>query len=134
MSMRVTAAILVAALLCLWGVSQTYALETDYQRQNADPYQISAAFQRLEPLRAAVPEDAVLGYVTDTETGSAVESAMFLAAQYVLAPRLLEKNVTHEWVLGNFTRPADFAAFGKTKSLRLERDFGGGVVLFRRER
>ncbi|HTP31785.1 MAG TPA: hypothetical protein VMJ75_06405 [Candidatus Acidoferrales bacterium] len=132
--LRVTAGLLIAALLCLWGAFQSYAFESEYQRQNPDPFQISAAFRRLDPVRGAVPDRAVMGYLTDLEPGSGMETAMFLTAQYVLAPRLLERNLEHAWVLGNFTRPADFAALGKSKSLRLERDFGAGVVLFRREK
>ena len=133
MSSRATAGLLIAVALCLWGAFQSYGFESEYQRQNSDPFQVSAAFQRLDPIRAAVPENAVMGYLADTEPGNGVETAMFLAAQYVLAPRLIEKNQAHEWVLGNFTRPGDFAAMGSTKSLRLVRDFGGGVVLFSRE-
>jgi hypothetical protein len=58
---------------------------------------------------------------------------MTLGAQYVLAPRLIEKGATDDRVIGNFTRPADFAALGQSYRLRLERDFGNGVVLFRKE-
>jgi hypothetical protein len=36
-------------------------------------------------------------------------------------------------VLGNFTRPADFAAAGRSQGLRQQQDFGNGVVLFRRD-
>lgn len=56
---------------------------------------------------------------------------MFLAAQYTLAPRLLDKKINYQQVLGNFTRPADFAAIGRQYGLTLQRDFGPGVVLYR---
>jgi hypothetical protein len=131
--LRVMAGITVAAWLALWGVFEHYESEVAYQAENQDPYQISATFVRLDGLRSAIPENSSLGYLTDAEPRSTVESAMFLAAQYVLAPRLLAKDTLHEWVLGNFTRPADFAALGKSRSLRLQQDFGNGVVLFRRQ-
>jgi hypothetical protein len=130
---RVIAGITVAALLALWGAFEHYASEAEYQGQNQDPYRISAAFGRLDGVRSAVPEISTLGYVTDAEPGSTVESAMFLGAQYVLAPRLLAKGTTPEWVLGNFTRPADYAALGRARSLRVQQDFGNGVVLFRHQ-
>ena len=79
---------------------------------------------------SGIPADAVLGYLTDAAPGSEVSDSMFLAAQYTLAPRLLDKKTNYRQVLGNFTRPADFAAIGRQYGLSLQRDFGNGVVLF----
>jgi len=61
------------------------------------------------------------------------DTSMLLSAQYVLAPRLVARGAAQEWVVGNFTRPGDFAAVGRSRGLRLEQDFGNGVVLFRKE-
>jgi hypothetical protein len=36
------------------------------------------------------------------------------------------------WVLGNFSQPVDYAGFGAKRGLTLARDFGNGVVLYRR--
>jgi len=130
---RIVAGIVAAIVLCVWGAFQSYGSETEYQRQSADPYQIAAQFVRLAPVLAAIPENTVLGYVTDVEPASTTDSALLLSAQYVLAPRLLTRGGKHDWVLGNFTRPADFVAFGKSRGLRLQQDCGNGVVLYRRE-
>jgi hypothetical protein len=127
------ASIVIASLLCLLGSVEHYRVESAYQEQNRDPYLISAQFVRFEPLISSVSQSAELGYLTDAQPGSVTDSAMFLGAQYVLAPRLLAKGAAHEWVLGNFSRPADFAAVGRGKGLHLQQDFGNGVVLFRRE-
>jgi hypothetical protein len=35
------------------------------------------------------------------------------------------------WVLGNFSKPVDFAQIERENRLNLVRDFGLGVVLFR---
>jgi hypothetical protein len=131
---RIVVGIAVAILFCLWGVFQSYAFESEYQHQGPDPYQISAQFVRLAPVLSTVPENAVLGYVTDAEAGSTSDSALLASAEYVLAPRLLTRGTNHDWVLGNFTRPADFAAFGKSLGLRMQQDCSNGVVLYRRER
>jgi len=130
---RIAAGVAGAIALCLWGAFQSYGVESDYQRQSPDPYQIRAQFVRLGPVVSAVPEDAVMGYVTDAESGSVTDSALLASAEYVLAPRLLARGAEHDWVLGNFTRPADFAAFGKSRGLRLQQDCGNGVVLYRKE-
>jgi len=121
-----------AAVLSLWGVIEYYGFERDFH-QHRDPYKIVAQFVRFEGLRAAVPGDAVLGYVSGEEPGSELAQAMFNAAQYNLAPRLLQKDKALDWTVGNFARPVDFAAVGRQYGLRVERDLGNGVILYRKE-
>jgi hypothetical protein len=128
-----TAAVLAAAALSLWGSIQIWDAESAYQRQSADPYRIADQTARFAEFQATVAPNAVLGYLTDVPAGDILATSMFLAAQYALAPRVLQHGDSFEIVLGNFTRPADFASLGRQHSLRLERDFGNGVVLFRRE-
>jgi hypothetical protein len=124
------AGVLVAAVLAMWGVFEYFGFEESYQEQSRDPYQIAGQATRLETFRDAVAADAVLGYLTDAAPGSVVSDSMFLAAQYALAPRLLDKKTNYQHVLGNFTRPADFAAIGRQYGLSVQRDFGEGVVLY----
>lgn len=130
---RIVAGVAAAVVVCLWGAFESYGSESAYQKQSADPYQISAQFVRLGPVLSTVPENAVLGYVTDAEAGSVTDSALLASAEYVLAPRLVTRGTNHDWVLGNFTRPADFASFGKSLGLRLQQDCGNGVVLYRKD-
>jgi hypothetical protein len=132
-SLRVKVGVAAAAALSLWGVIEYFGFETAYQRQYRDPYKIAAQAARLEGARATVPEDAILGYLTDLEQGSAAASALFNGAQYALAPRILRQDTARTEVLGNFTRPEDYAALGRQHGLVVERDFGNGVVLFRKE-
>jgi hypothetical protein len=131
--LRIVAGVAVAALLAVWGSFTSYRTEAAYQQEYRDPYQISAQFQRLGPVLSAIPENAVMGYLTDAEPGSIVDSALLGGAVYVLAPRLVARDAAHDWVMGNFTRPADFGAIGKSKGLRLQQNFGNGVVLFHKE-
>ena len=93
---------------------------------------IAAQPARFSGFKRVVSENAVLGYVSDAEPRNANGVAIFTAAQYALAPRLLEVGTEREWVLGNFAKPVDFQAVGARYSLHLERDFGNGVVLYRR--
>ena len=80
-----------------------------------------------------MPAGAILGYLTDVPAEDNLAATMFFSAQYALAPRLLQKGDSFDAALGDFTRPGDFAALGRQHGLRLERDFGNGVALFRRE-
>jgi hypothetical protein len=122
-----------AVALSIWGAVSYFGYETEFQRQSRDPYRVAAQSARLAGLRAALPEDAVLGYVTDMEPDCVTASSTFNVAQYALAPRLLRQDTAQPRVLGNFAHPADFAAIGRRHGLRVERDFGEGVVLFSRE-
>jgi len=124
------AGVFVATVLALWGVLEYFGFEGSYQEQNRDPFQITAQSARLEGFRKAVAADAVLGYLTDAAPGSEVSDSMFMAAQYTLAPRLLDRKTNYQQVLGNFTRPADFAEIGRQYGLSIQRDFGNGVVLY----
>jgi hypothetical protein len=127
------AAVALAALLSLSGSFEYSGLESAYQQQFRDPYQITAQFSRFDSVQSAIPEKSTLGYLTDTVPGTVVGDAMFNGAQFVLAPRVLQKGAAFDVVLGNFTKPADFIALGRAQGLRLDRDFGNGVMLFRRE-
>jgi hypothetical protein len=130
---HVRVGVAVAIALSMWGVMEYFGFETAYQRQSRDPYQVAAQATRLEGIPALVPEDAILGYLTDLELGSAGAWAMFNAAQYALAPRILRQDTAQACVLGNFAHPADFAALGRQHGLSVERDFHNGVVLFRKD-
>jgi len=127
------AGVLLAAALALWGVLGYVGAESSHQKLHRDPYQIAAQTIRMEPFRDAVAASAILGYLTDAEPGSIVSDSMFLGAQYALAPRILQRETSRQQVLGNFTRPADFAAIGRQYGLSVEHDFGNGVVLYRGE-
>ena len=131
--LRFKISVAVTALLSIWGVVEYFGFESEYQKQSHDPYAIAAQADRFESVRALTPENAILGYLTDAEPGSVTASAIFGGAQYSLAPRLLEAGASHDWVLGNFTHPADFAAVGRSHGLRIERDLSNGVILFRKE-
>jgi hypothetical protein len=128
----VQAGVLAAAILCLWGAFGFYDFEStaQAQSQNHDPYMIEAQGKRLATVKQAVPENAILGYLTDIDPASITAIAMFDAAQYTLAPRLIRMGATEEWILGNFTRPADFGRIGASHGLRVYRNFGNGVILY----
>jgi hypothetical protein len=132
--MRTSAGITLAALICLYGSLQFYSSESAYQRQNQDPYMISAQESRFAAIRSAVPDGAVVGYLTDADPGSTLDGVLLHSAAYALAPRLLDRGLNHEWVVGNFTQPRDFDALARGNGLQLQQDFGNGVILFRRTR
>jgi hypothetical protein len=122
----------VAAVLCVWGTVEFLAVELNYQQKYRDQFEVSKQLVRFEGVRAMLPEDAVMGYLTDLEHGTLKADAMFGEAQYALAPRILRWGTGYGWVLGNFSTSIPFTPTGDQRGLRVERDFGAGVVLLRR--
>jgi hypothetical protein len=101
--------------------------------------EISAYEHRFEELRSVLPTGRVVGYLghpdptgpTPREANAAalLHFRRYLLAQYALAPVVLIESTEPEFVVGNFDPGARIPA---PAGLRVMRDFGAGVVLFRR--
>jgi hypothetical protein len=126
------AAVCVCVAMAGWGLLEYAGSESIYQRQHRDPYYAAKQEDRFTGLLSAVPPEAVLGFITDLQAGSTAALALHNVAQYHLAPRLLVDGAQHDLVLGDFASPGDFAALGAAMGLTIEKDFGSGIVLFRR--
>ena len=128
-------ATLAVALLSAAAAFQSYSIAQGLRRQGVDPYGVERAALRMAPLLSRIPANAEVGYLTDLPPEHAAANPAFLAAQYALAPRQLlplAGGAQTEWVVGNFSQPADYAAAGARHGLALAADFGNGVVLYRR--
>jgi hypothetical protein len=103
------------------------------------PDEISTYERRFQELRAELPARGVVGYLgrtdpagrtpTEREASSLLDFKHYLLAQYALAPVVLIESTEPDFVVGNFVpgrAPSTPAGF------RIERDFGNGLVLFRR--
>lgn len=128
--LRTIAGITISALLSLYGALEFYGEQRERNRLQPDPYKLIDQERRFAPVREMVPPNALVGYVSDLAT----DPTLLLTAQYALAPRLVVKNPTSDWVIGNFARPQDFDAFARAHGLILVKEFPDGVILFRRSR
>jgi hypothetical protein len=123
---------LAAVLLTVWGAIEFLRLERMWNSEFRDPYLVNVQNARLGAVRDIIPADAVVGYITDMEPNSVQWSAAFNAAQYELAPRILEVGTTREWLVANFAGTGDFPAFAQANGFRVERDLGNGVAVMRK--
>src|SRR5207253_2394131 len=76
-------------------------------QQRPDAFTAAAAETRFASFRERVPANATLAYLSDASQEQDAGKAMFSAAQYALAPRLLIlAGAGHrpEFALGNFSR------------------------------
>jgi hypothetical protein len=132
----VLAGIAAVASLTLFGTLNYYQFLSVYSQGYADLYQIGAQQDRLQDAAATLPPGITAGYLSDVPLADTQGAAAFGAARYGLAPRLLvtlEGGRKPEWVVGNFTRPGDAARAGAEQGLSVFKDYGNGIVLFRRQ-
>lgn len=124
-----------AAILCLVGALGAYDTLTTQSREFQDYYRIEAQHRRFAAVRAVLPPETVVGYLSDLPLGNDEWQVNFFGMQYALAPRLLvEESDGHktEWVVGNFLKKPVLPEIEKAHNLKLVREFGLGVYLFRR--
>ena len=117
-----------AAALSLYAALDFYGEQMERNKVARDPYQIANQEKRFEPLKNELPRGEMVGYVSDVTS----ESAIILSAQYALAPLMLVVSPPHGWVIGNFSKPLNYAEFGSARGLTLVKEFPNGVVLYRK--
>ena len=120
-------AVLVLSLLaCL----DYYQAVEEFNRSYQDPYLIEEQAQRFREVKAMLPAESVVGYVSDAPAESVRGAAMFFGAQYALAPRLLDPHKTHaneSWVVANFSQPVELGQIEKENRIRLFKDLAARV-------
>ena len=126
-SSRATLGLAIVAVLSVYGALDFYGAQIERNKAQKDSYQIGAQEQRFEALKRELGANAVAGYVSDLS-----DAGILLSAQHALAPVLLVDDVPHQLVVGNFSKPWDYAEFGRARQLALVKDFGNGVTLFRK--
>lgn len=94
--------------------------------------------KRFAELKKTLPSHGVVGYLSDVVPEkifvNATSMAGFFAAQYALAPVTIANTPDKELVVGNFHRTGNVSKISKNRKLVIEKRFGKGLYLFRRER
>jgi len=137
--MRPVIACVIVAALSAFAVLEHYKRTTTANSLFPDPYRVGSAGERYREVAAQLPEDSVLGYISNRDLNTAEGGALFFGAQFALVPRILVRwnhPRSGQLVLGNFP-PEDnlgltIAQTEVDNGFLLEHDFGAGVVLFRK--
>jgi len=85
---------------------------------------------RLAPLKAMLPRDAIVGYVTDEGTDILHRVKYFYLTQYDLCPVLVVRGKNYPYVIGGYY-DIDNPRRTDAADLALLRDFGEGIELYR---
>lgn len=124
---RATLGLAVATILSLYATLDFYGKQVERNKAQKDSYHLEAQEQRFDAVKRELGPNAVAGYVSDLQ-----DTGIVLSAQHALAPVLLVDKPPYRFVVGNFSRPMDYAEFGRSRQLVLVKDFGAGVTLFRK--
>ena len=77
-----------------------------------------------------LPASGRVGYVTDELPWSSNEATeRYYLTQYAVAPVVVVPEPNQEWVIGNFH---DVRSASAPRDMHVARDFGGGLILFRK--
>jgi hypothetical protein len=79
-------------------------------------------------LRAVIPNGETLGFITDKTNSEKVDESLY-AANYTLAPLIVENTVNRRLLLGDFRNSSSIATALRRYGLRVAQDFGGGFLL-----
>ncbi|MCL2670174.1 MAG: hypothetical protein FWE89_05765 [Syntrophaceae bacterium] len=99
--------------------------------------------ERIHPLKPLLPARGEVGYITTVENERIFRDekafrnveylAQYVLTQYTLAPLIVRNSPDHPLVVGNFLIGPPRHGFLTEQNLTPLKDFGDGLILFRRE-
>ena len=132
------AAVGLVVALAVAGALNFYRTVDERKLRYRDPWMteiVDVGTKRFRGVIAMLPAEAAIDYVSDLPDSSRRGQLWKLWARYALVPRLTVwpgLAQKEDWVLGNFFKPVDLVQFERENHLNLVRDFGSGVLVFRR--
>ena len=128
------AGVLVLALLALLSSAALLVRGSRIARSRLGQDEITRYLARFEGLRRALPAHGTVGYESDLQDSltDRQEVKGFYLTQYAIAPVVVVAGTDRDLVIGNYRDPALNCRICRSTSFVLEKDFGGGVLLFRR--
>jgi hypothetical protein len=133
---KVAAAFAVVCVMCLSSLLGFYQVSNEFAANMRDPFEVNVMTQGLSGAAAMIPAGEKVGYFAQVSIQDGPGMLAFASARYVLAPRLLydaTNGASPGWVIGNFSEKSDFAEEGQRRGLSMVKDFGNGIVLYRKE-
>jgi len=115
------------AFLCVASVLNLAQFRQDVLQ--ASPDRAANTDRRFEALRRALSGRERVGYIADEPSFAEPAAERYFLAQLALAPVVVENSTSLDLVVGNFGTAPPWSILPE---LVLVRDFGDGVMLFRK--
>ena len=94
---------------------------------------ISHYENKFQTLRQVLSQRGIVGYISDDTADDYTSTARIYVARYALSPVILVRSLDYPLVIGNFHKPYPDLAIYRKQGLIPLKDYGNGVVLFKRE-
>jgi len=125
----------VALLFLIPSLLHFYTRVESWEPRNLDDDPVTNWERRIEPLKADLPKNGEIGYLSewDLPGWDGSQSDMdneYRLTQYALAPRLLVRGHRFAYVVANLADPADVQSLKDQFGLREIRGYGFGIYLF----
>ena len=93
---------------------------------------ISKFERECETLKEHVSKVKIVGCIFGKENNTDDAMRVLSLTQYVLVPVIIDTSLNHEIIVGNFYKFTKEQKIIRNEDLKLIRDFGNGLVLYRR--
>lgn len=137
---RVPIALVIVGLFVAVSQMQTLRAAFSSWRNVEHPDEVTRHEDRFQALKQVVPRHGVVGYVSDPDPVAMSDPASwqarqafkrYLIAQYALVPVVVLRSLEADLVVGDFSG-SDGRGRAAPPGFVMAKDFGDGVVLFRR--
>lgn len=134
---RVKFGIILLISLALFSNIRLLKKEFEFNRDYIGRDYVTWYEKRFEGLKGILPARGVVGYISDKRpeeiaTDPELTRGYYLT-EYALSPIIVDNNLGHELIIGNFHKPITAPNSLKYRGLAVFKDFGNGVVLFKAE-
>ena len=110
---------------------------TTFDSKSIGSDEITLYEKRFKGLKEMLSSHNVVGYITNKclkdLTADAEATMGYYLTQYTLSPVIVVNDPERQLVVGNFHNTATIPKISTKRNLILLKDFGNGVMLFRRE-
>jgi hypothetical protein len=130
-STRVKAAALILLSVALFNGMKGLKDRVDTYSEVHGIEQVALYVDRFTPVKPMLPPGEVVGYISDEPQTDDFVRRFFLT-RFALSPVELDAKAQHRVVLGDFIDPRNTPKAAAQLGLTVEKDFGKGVVLLRR--
>ena len=123
---------IIAIIICALSVN-VYGLFESIVFPEKIQQHISGYLNRFLSVQPLLPGRGVVGYISDDLDNEEHSMPRKYLAEYALLPVILVRSMDYPLIVGNFRNPApDLEAYRKQGLIPI-RDFGNGIVIFKRE-
>ena len=123
---------IIAIIICALSVN-IYGLFEDIVFPEKIQQHISGYLNRFISVQPFLPRRGVVGYISDDLDNAEHSMPRKYLAEYSLLPVMLVRSMDYPLIVGNFRNPAPDLEVYRKQGLIPIRDFGNGIVIFKRE-